>query len=210
MYGNFGFILFDQFEDMDLIGPFEMIGIWSRHFNGPQKILTISESGALVKSVNGLSVQADTSFAQCPPLDCILVPGGMGTRKEVNNEVLISFINQRAQQCREVLSVCTGAFLLQAAGILKNKTATTHWASMDRLRAFDDVNVVEQRFTHDGNVWTSAGISAGSDLALAFIAEMAGEETAGRVQLEAEYYPSRKIYKMKDAKLPDYVHSKDE
>lgn len=205
MRGHFGFLLFDQVEDMDLIGPFEMIGIWSRLFNGPEKLITISENGFLVKSINGLSIQPDTSFDQCPALDYLLVPGGMGTRQEVNNEKLVSFIKDRGLQCKAILSVCTGAFLLQAAGWLHHKKATTHWASLDRLRAFKDVDVVEQRFTHDGHIWTSAGISAGSDLALAFIAAVAGEEIAGQVQLQAEYYPANTVYHTIDGNLPAYV-----
>lgn len=191
MYGNFGFLLFDRVEDMDLVGPFELIGIWSHQFDGPQNIMTISETDALIKSVNGMSIQPDVTFANCPPLDYLLVPGGMGTRQEVRNEVLISFIKERALQCKEILSVCTGAFLLQAAGLLHHKKATTHWASLDRLRAFDDVHVVEERFTRDGNIWTSAGISAGMDLTVAFIAEIAGVEVARKVQHQAEYYSAR-------------------
>lgn len=207
MNGNFGFLIFNNFEDMDLVGPFEMIGIWSQQFDGPKKIFTISEHSSLVKSIHGLSIQPDSTFEQCPPLDYLLVPGGMGTRQEVNNKILISFIKECGIQCKEILSVCTGAFLLQAAGLLVNKQATTHWASMDRLRAFPEVAVVDKRFTHDGKIWTSAGISAGTDLALAFIAATAGEEIAGNVQLQAEYYPLNKIYKTKDGKLPVYLSS---
>ncbi len=95
-----------------------------------------------------------------------------------------------APGCQQVLSVCTGAFILQAAGLLQDKQATTHWNSLERLRAFPEVRVIEQRFVRDGNIWTSAGVSAGIDLALALVAELAGAEIAGKVQLAMEYYPS--------------------
>jgi transcriptional regulator GlxA family with amidase domain len=108
---------------------------------------------------------------------------------------LINFIRHRAPSCRYILSVCTGAFLLQAAGLLRNKRATTHWKSLRRLRACGDVTVIEERFVRDGNIWTASGISAGIDLALAFVAELAGEDMAGKVQqLAAEYYPQQRIY----------------
>lgn len=194
MQAHFGFLVFDQFEEMDLVGPYEMIGIWGHQFNGPDHISIISEHAGTVKGVNGLTIQPDCSIATCEPLDYLLVPGGMGTRAEVGNANLITFIRERAKECKQVLSVCTGAFMLQAAGLLKQKQATTHWASMDRLRAFAEVDVAEKRFTHDGDIWTSAGISAGTDMALAFIANIAGEHTAGQVQKQAEYYPLDKVY----------------
>lgn len=205
MQGTVGFLIFNDFEDMDLVGPYEMFGIWSQQFHGPKKIITISESSASVKSVHGLSLKADCSIAECPPLDCLVIPGGMGTRTEVNNDRLIAFIRDAAKNCQHVISVCTGAFLLQAADLLHHKKATTHWASIERLRAFKDVIVVEERYTRDENIWTSAGISAGTDLALAFIAAIAGDDVAGQVQLQAEYYPQQKIYGDKNQVLPAYT-----
>ena len=97
------------------------------------------------------------------------MPGGEGTRKEVDNQVLIDFIADQAKHCKAVLSVCTGSFLLHRAGLLSGKKATTHWNSLDRLRALGDVEVVEERIVNDGNIWSSAGVSSGIDLMLAFI-----------------------------------------
>jgi transcriptional regulator GlxA family with amidase domain len=122
------------------------------------------------------------------------VPGGEGTRKEVDNETLIQFVSDQAEHCQAVLSVCTGTFILERAGLLSNRRATTHWASLQSLRKRGDVEVAEDRIVRDGNIWTSAGVSAGIDLALAFIASVAGEDTAGKIQLGTEYYPSCKSY----------------
>ncbi|MEA5442450.1 DJ-1/PfpI family protein [Cyanobium gracile UHCC 0281] len=192
--GIFGLLLFPGVEELDAIGPWEMATLWARQSGGPEQCLLIGQSEAPVTCAKGLVLLPQASFATAPPLEVLLVPGGLGTRTQVNNPELISFIRQQAAHCRAVLSVCTGAFLLHAAGLLSGKRATTHWASLERLRALGDVVVVEERFTRDGAIWTAAGISSGIDLTLQFIAETAGEEAAAQVQLEAEYFPSTKIY----------------
>lgn len=208
MGDNFGFLLFDKFEDMDFVGPWEIFSLWSKYCEGPKNLFTISESKGLVKSVHGLSIQTHYNFSTCPRLDYLLIPGGQGTRKEVDNKNLIAFIQTKAIHCQHLLSVCTGAFLLQKAGLLVGKKATTHWASIDRLKQYSDVAVVQKRFVRDGNLWTSAGISAGIDLAFAFIAALSGEEIAGKIQLHAEYYPDNKIFAAKGEQLPVYVDQK--
>ncbi len=192
--GSFGILLFPGVEELDAIGPWEMAALWARQPGGPRECLMIGQGEGPITCAKGLVLLPQASFATAPPLEVLLVPGGLGTRTEVNNAALITFIRQQAAHCRAVLSVCTGAFLLQAAGLLSGKRATTHWASLERLRALGDVEVVEERFTRDGAIWTAAGISSGIDLTLQFIAEMAGEEAAAQVQLEAEYFPSTKIY----------------
>ncbi len=123
-----------------------------------------------------------------------MVPGGQGTRTEVDNPILVGFISEQSKHCKAVSSVCTGSFLLHKAGLLSGKKATTHWNSLDRLRELGDTVVVEDRVVRDGHVWTSAGVSAGIDLALSLIADVAGEKTASKVQFAVEYYPSRTRY----------------
>jgi transcriptional regulator GlxA family with amidase domain len=191
---NFGILVFPDVEELDFIGPWEMLGMWGKFAGGPEQRLIVAQSLGQVTCAKGLSVNPHMSFQQCPQLDFLLVPGGQGTRHEVDNPVLTDFISRQARQCKAVLSVCTGAFLLHGAGLLSGKRATTHWNSLDRLRALEDVTVVEERFVRDGNVWSSAGVSAGIDLMLALIADIAGEEIAGKVQFAAEYYPSAKRY----------------
>ncbi len=192
--GSFGILLFPGVEELDAVGPWEMAALWARQPGGPTECLMVGQGEGPITCAKGLVLLPQASFATAPPLDVLLVPGGLGTRTEVNNAALIAFIRQQAAQCRAVLSVCTGAFLLHAAGLLSGKRATTHWASLERLRALGDVAVVEERFTRDGAIWTAAGISSGIDLTLQFIAETAGELVAAQVQLEAEYFPSTKIY----------------
>lgn len=202
---RFGFLLFDQFEDLDFVGPWEMIATWSQRFNGPEELYIISELGGKVTSVKGLTLEAPTSFEQCPQLDYLLVPGGKGARVELENERLLSFIRNQASHCQQTLSVCTGALLLQAAGLLAGKKATTYWSALKDLQQHAEVEVVEARYVRDGSLWTSAGISAGIDMSLAFIAAMTGEKVAGDVQLYTEYYPEKCCYQNSCECFPSYL-----
>jgi transcriptional regulator GlxA family with amidase domain len=191
---NFGIVVFNKVEELDFVGPWEMLTMWSKFASGPEKCLIVSQSVEPVVCAKGLSINPHASFSTCPQLDYLLVPGGEGTREESSNPVMLEFVSVQARGCKAVLSVCTGSFILHAAGLLSGKKATTHWGSLTRLRALGDVDVVEQRFVNDGNIWSSAGVSAGTDLMLAFIAGVAGEEAAGKVQFAAEYYPSSTKY----------------
>ncbi len=204
---NFGILVFDQVEELDFVGPWEMLTMWKKNADGPENCIIVSETPAPVICAKGLSINPYASFSTCPPLDYLLIPGGQGTRTEVDNPVLIDFVVNQAKNCKALLSVCTGSFVLHAAGLLSGKKATTHWGSLERLRALGDVTVVEQRYVQDGNVWSAAGVSAGTDLMLAFIASVAGEKAAGKVQFAAEYYPSSTKYGgfEKHAEAPAYV-----
>ncbi len=203
---KFGFLLFPGLEELDLVGPWEMMSVWHKFANGPECVM-IAENLDPVVCAKGMILTPHTTFNECSPFDYLLIPGGEGTRKEIDNTVLINFIEWQAAQCKAVLSVCTGAFLLHKAHLLHGKRATTHWSSLSRLWALGDVTVIEERYVHDGNIWTAAGVSAGIDLALAFIASVAGEEIAGKVQAGAEYFPDGKkfggFYKTPEA--PGYV-----
>jgi transcriptional regulator GlxA family with amidase domain len=208
---NFGVLVFNQVEELDFVEPWEMLTVWSKFANGPERCLIVGQSREPITCAKGLSINPHVSFADCPVLDYLLVPGGQGTRQEVTNRVLVEFIANQAKSCDAVLSVCTGSFLIHAAGLLSGKKATTHWGSLDRLRALGDVTVVEHRYVRDGNIWSSAGISAGTDLMLAFIASVAGEEAAGKVQFAAEYYPSSIRYGEFEnhPQAPAYISSAD-
>ena len=204
---SFGILIFPGAEELDFVGPWEMLTMWSRHADGPAECLLVAQTMEPVCCAKGMSVLPHVSFASCPPLDFLLVPGGQGTRTEVGNPVLLDFVAEQAARCEAVLSVCTGSFVLHAAGLLTGKKATTHWGSLDRMRALGDVVVVEERLVHDGQVWSSAGVSAGIDLMLAFIASVASPEAAGKVQFASEYYPSQARYGgfEKHAQAPAYL-----
>jgi transcriptional regulator GlxA family with amidase domain len=191
---NFGILVFPEVEELDFVGPWEMLSVWRLVDEGAPKPLIVAESADSVACANGLSVNPQVSFADCPPLGFLLVPGGSGTRRQVENGALVEFIEAHAGACQCVLSVCTGAFLLHRAGLLSGRRATTAWPELARLRSLGDVDVVEERVVRDGKIWSSAGVSAGMDLALELIATFAGEEVAGRVQASTEYFPSHRRY----------------
>jgi len=190
---RFGFLVYPGVEELDLVGPWEMATMWRAYAKGPECV-TVSQTGGPTRCAKGLKIAADQSFETCPSLDYLLIPGGFAALAEAKNEVLVNFVSHQAKSCRHMLSVCTGAFIMQAAGILKGRKATTHWKLLDALKAIEEVTVVEDRFVRDGNVWTSAGVSAGIDLMLAFIQAEAGEAKASIVQYNAEYYPDRRVY----------------
>ena len=190
----FGFLLFPGLEELDLVGPWEMIAMWSKHLQGPGRCLMVAQTRDAVVCAKGMSLNPQVTFDDCPPLDYLLVPGGEGTRQQVDNAALVQFVSGQAKGCKAVLSVCTGSFILHRAGLLTGRRATTHWSSLPRLAALGDVTVCQERVVRDGNIWTAAGVSAGIDLALAFIEAEAGETVAGKVQFGTEYYPTGRFF----------------
>ena len=206
---KFGILVFHQVEELDVVGPWELLTLWSRHAGGPENCLIVAEQKSPVTCAKGLSINPQVCFEDCPALDYLLVPGGIGARTQVNNEMRVAFVARQARHCQAVLSVCTGAFILHAAGLLTGKRATTHWAALERLRTVRDVRVVEERYVRDGTIWTSAGVSAGMDMMLAFIASISGETAAGVVQSQAEYYPAAIRYGdfETQAQAPAYLKS---
>ncbi len=200
-----GFLAYPGVEELDLVGPWEMATMWRDYAGGPQCVLVAQTTGA-VRCAKGLELVADTDFASCPPLDALVVPGGFAAFHEMENEVLVNFVRASATDGRHVLSVCSGSFILLAAGLLEGRRATSHWKVLGKLRDAG-VEVVEERFVRDGRVWSSGGVSAGIDLMLHFISEIAGRDAAASVQHNAEYYPSRRVYGLAHLApdLPDYM-----
>ena len=188
MTKTIGMVLFPEVEELDFVGPYEAFGMLSKHMDQEWQVVLVAETRDAVLCAKGLRVLPDCTFDDCPPLEIVLVPGGFGTRTEVDNEKLIGFVRRVGASCAWVTSVCTGAFILSRAGFLKGRRATTHWLSLDRLRELP-VEVVEQRFVVDGNVITAAGVSAGIDMALYIIGLLKEPQIARNVQRAMEYYP---------------------
>ena len=183
-----GIVLFPDVEELDFVGPLEALGAMAFSDRG-WRVVTVAEAGGSVRARHGLSVNVDHSFADAPPLDVLLVPGGQGTRQEVDNPRMIDFVREAGASAQYVTSVCTGAFILHRAGFLSGRRATTHRGAIGQLRELGDVEVVEERFVQDGNVITAAGVSAGIDMALYLASLLTDRQTAQNVQQMMEYYP---------------------
>ncbi len=201
-----GVLIYEQVQPMDFIGPWEVFAMWKNILEAPIELYLISEKGGPVNCDDNLTIQSHYSFSQTPPLDYLVVPGGRGRLKEVNNSALIKFIQEQYPHLKYLLSICTGMFLVHQAKILKSADVTTYWRAIPEVQTFNDVNVVGNRVVKNKNVWFAGGISSGIDLAIELIAEIAGKEVAGQVQLIFEYFPSGLAYTdLETAKsLPPY------
>jgi len=185
-----GILIFDEAEELDFVGPWEVFSM-AATLNPGNCVLLVAEEQRPIACANGMRVLPDYTFADAPALEVVLVPGGMGTRREVDNPVLIDWLRRVGQRCVWVTSVCTGALLLHEAGLAKGKRVTTHWRFIETLRARPDITVLEhRRYVRDGNVLTAAGVSAGIDMALWLVGQLHGVECARNVQRWMEYDPA--------------------
>jgi len=185
-----GIVLYPDFEELDAVGPFEVFGGFCMSSNREWQVVTIAEDRGKVRGFHGLEVEAMYGFDDAPALDVVLLPGGIGSRKEMQNPRMLDFVRRASETCRYVTSVCTGALILHQAGFLSGRRATTHWSALELLRGLGDVAVVDgERYVQDGNVITSAGVSAGIDMALYVVGLLKDAATAKRVQEYIEYYP---------------------
>lgn len=184
-----GILIFDDAEELDFVGPWEVLTA-ARMLEPEDRVVTIAERSP-VRCAKGLRVLADCGFEDAPPLDVVLVPGGQGTRREVSNPRLIEWLREAGARCRWVTSVCTGALLLHEAGFAKGRRVTTHWGFVETLRQRGDVKVLDDvRYVRDGNLVTAAGVSAGIDMALWLVGQLRTPELARKVQRYIQYDPS--------------------
>jgi transcriptional regulator GlxA family with amidase domain len=191
-----GIVLFPNFEDLDAIGPREALTMMAKGSGGEWEVVLISEDGGPVTSFLGTRYMVDHSFENCPALDVILVPGGLGTRTEMSNAAMTGFVRERGEAAEWVTSVCTGAMLLHRAGFLEGRRATTHWGAIVELQNLGGGTTVvgDERWVRDDNVITAAGVSAGIDMSLYLISLLKDPATAQRVQQMMEYYPKPPVF----------------
>jgi transcriptional regulator GlxA family with amidase domain len=190
-----GILVFPQVEVLDFCGPFEVFSVTRvdertrREESSPFEVLLVAETAEPVSATGGLRVIPDVTIDACPALDVLVVPGGWGTRSEMKNERLLAWINARGTAAETLTSVCTGSMLLGQAGLLDGRHATTHWRSLPWMReSFPAVTVEEKlHVVEDGHVLTSAGISAGIDMALRVVARYHGDEVARNTARHMEY-----------------------
>ncbi len=180
---NIGFFIYPRQDQIDFTGPFEVL---SRIPNA--SVYVIGKGRTPFGDVKGLILTPDVTIAEAPPLDLLLVSGGLGQQALMDDEEVLSFIKKQADSDRYVFSICTGALLCGAAGVLRGRRATTHWAAFDLLLYYGAIPT-RSRVVIDGNYISTAGVTAGLDGALTVAAMLCGNEVAEEIQLEIEYAP---------------------
>jgi len=181
-------LVFPGFELLDLYGPLEMFGML-KNLGEKIELVAVGEGPGPVPSIQGPHTVLDRTLQDGSDFDFVLVPGGFGTRTQIDNDALTGWINEAGSKADCVMSVCTGASLLARAGLLDNKRATTNKLVFKEMVATGPATqwVAQARWVEDGKVWTSSGVSAGMDMALAVMAHHFGQEIAEQAALFAEY-----------------------
>ncbi|MFS2197915.1 isonitrile hydratase [Pseudomonas sp. Pseusp3] len=179
-----GFLLFPQVQQLDLTGPYDVLASLP-----DVKVHLVWKDLVPVTASTGLLLKPTTTFEDCPALDVICVPGGSGVGPLMEDDQTLGFLKAQAANARYITSVCTGSLVLGAAGLLKGKRATTHWAYHPLLKPLGAI-AVNDRVVRDGNLLTGGGITAGIDFALTLAAELFDQATAELVQLQLEYAPA--------------------
>lgn len=181
---NIVFVLFDDVTQLDFTGPAQLLS------RLPEASVYVAASTLdPINSDSGFGILPNTTFDACPQADLLCIPGGFGTAAAIENNALITFVKQQAIKARYVTSVCTGALILGAAGLLNGKKATTHWAYAHLLAEVGATHV-DERVVRDGNIFTGGGVTAGIDFALTLVTEIAGTDYAQALQLGFEYNPA--------------------
>jgi cyclohexyl-isocyanide hydratase len=181
---NIGFVIFPDLTQLDFTGPLQVLA------RLPETAThVIAKSNSPVPSDCGLRLMPSCTFDNCPPLDLICIPGGIGVAAVIGDRVTIDFVRRQAARAQYVTSVCTGAFVLGAAGLLKGRRATTHWAYTDLLPMVGAIHE-RARIVQDGGIVTAGGVTSGIDFGLSIAAGLAGEAVAQAIQLGLEYDPA--------------------
>jgi transcriptional regulator GlxA family with amidase domain len=189
---HIGILLFDDFEELDAIGPWEVLASWTREYPGDGwTVSTFSRDGGPVHAAKGLVVTPEHTYETVPVMDVLIYPGGVGTRAHLRDEAQLGWVRQQRATVALMTSVCTGSLVYAAAGLLAGRPATTHWGSLDLLQELEPSLVVrpDDRYVDDGDVITAAGVSAGIDMALHLVDRLAGTDRARQVRRGIQYDP---------------------
>jgi transcriptional regulator GlxA family with amidase domain len=188
---SYGLLIFDGAEELDFVGPWEVFTVSAMIRDQGDTAVLIAEQAGPVRCSKGMRVLPDHTLDDSPPLDVLLVPGGMGTRREVSNPAIIDWIRATSATTAWTTSVCTGALLLHEAGPARGRRVATHHAFEQSLRERGNITVIsDARYVVDGNLVTSQGVSAGIDMALWLVGALHGREHARAVRRHIQYEPA--------------------
>ncbi|UUN30406.1 DJ-1/PfpI family protein [Streptomyces sp. FIT100] len=193
-------LLYDRFTPLDAVGPFELLS----RLPGTETVLVAEEAGPVRNDQDNLSLVAERSLAEVPAPDIVLVPGGTGTRRVVENTAVLDWLRTADSTSTWTTSVCTGSLILAGAGLLKGRRATSHWLALDELVAYG-ARPAEERVVVDGKYVTAAGVSSGIDMALHLLGRISGDAAAQTIQLLTEYDPQPPYDAGSPAKAPEDI-----
>lgn len=188
-----GVLVFEDAEELDFVGPWEVFGIANRLFPDSFPARLLSTGDPKVRARYGLRVDGARSIYEVPAPRLLVIPGGKGRLAAMKDHRLLGVLREIHADGAILASVCTGAFILAAAGLLEGRSATTHWSSLDELRGYPGISVVERRYVDEGDIVTAAGISAGIDMSLHLVSRFLGADAAREVARRMEYLPSQPI-----------------
>ena len=188
-----GILLFPGLEELDAVGPWEVLSYWTRTSpDDGYQVTTLSQFGGPIDCAKGLVVHSHHSYDDVPPLDVLIYPGGQGTRPHLRDDAQLEWVRRQRRSVSLMTSVCTGSLVYAAAGLLANRPATTHWAALATLAELDPTIEIrpDDRYVDDGDVVTAAGVSAGIDMALHLVRRLAGADRAREVRRGIQYDPA--------------------
>ena len=188
---SIGIAIFDGAEELDFVGPWEVLAFWAQNWPDEARVFTVARDDRPVTCAKGLRVLPDHTWGSAPGMDVLVYPGGQGTRVQVDDTATHEWLEKIARAGALMTSVCTGALVYAGAGFLKDRPATTHWENFDELLAIDASIKAdkESRFVDDGDVITAAGVSAGIDMALHLVRRLHSTERAQQVKRRIQYEP---------------------
>ncbi|WP_374009169.1 DJ-1/PfpI family protein [Leifsonia sp. LS-T14] len=189
---HIGIFLFNGVEELDAVGPWDVLSYWTQRYpEDGWRVSCVSQDGSQVVAAKGLVLGAHHSISDASELAVLIHPGGMGTRRLLRDNEHLNWVREQRVRVPLMASVCTGSLVYAAAGLLADRPATTHWASLDLLAGLEPSAIIDTdaRYVDDGDLLTSAGVSAGIDMALHLVARLASSERAEEVRREIQYDP---------------------
>ena len=184
--------IFPDVEELDFAGPWEVLRVWQLTSNEEVEVFLVADTLEPITCAKGLRVLADHTWETCPSFDVLVYPGGKGTRRQLDDGIVLERMRDLASTGVLMTSVCTGSLVFAAAGMLTGKPATTHWGSLDKLRELAPTAEVREtdRFVDSAGVITASGVSAGIDMALHLVKRLESEERAREVRRYIQYDPA--------------------
>lgn len=189
---NIGILIFEEIEELDFIGPFEVLSYINKIKTESTNVWLVSDGQQIIQGNNGLRFFADYTINNCPHIDVLVVPGGKGRRLAMRNEEILDFIKNRYSHLKYLSSVCTGALIIGATGLLKDKVATTYHTAFDELSEMG-VIVKTSKVVQDGKIITGAGVSSGIDVGLYLLSKLFDDTIAQQVADKIEYNWHRQL-----------------